>query len=78
MLVLHEVLLLIFWTSIPSHTLAGQISDDYGIKKLQFVYYDEDRPNQLNKVDLSITNENILSWTCRGEPSCWLYFEPFN
>lgn len=41
---------------------AGQISDDYGIKKLQFIYYDEDRPNQLKKVDLSITKENIQTF----------------
>lgn len=41
---------------------AGQISDDYGIKKLQLVYYVDTTPQFQNVVDLEITNENIQTF----------------
>ncbi|SDS52589.1 protein of unknown function [Polaribacter sp. KT25b] len=41
---------------------AGQISDDYGLKKLQFVYYDEQNSNNLQKFDLQINKENIQTF----------------
>ncbi|MDP5105486.1 MAG: hypothetical protein NWQ31_04870 [Polaribacter sp.] len=41
---------------------AGQISDDYGLKKLQLVYYDEKNPSSLQKFDLQITKENIQTF----------------
>ena len=41
---------------------AGQISDDYGIKKLQLVYYDGENPNDTNIFDLQISTENIQSF----------------
>ncbi|WP_218597887.1 DUF4175 family protein [Polaribacter sp. NJDZ03] len=41
---------------------AGQISDDYGIKKLQLVYYNEGHPQSQNKFELSITKENIQTF----------------
>ncbi|MCI2229442.1 DUF4175 family protein [Polaribacter sp. MSW13] len=41
---------------------AGQISDDYGLNKLQLVYYDDENPNSLKTFDLQITNENIQTF----------------
>ena len=41
---------------------AGQISDDYGLKKLQLVYYDEDSPNQLNTYILPISKANVQTF----------------
>ncbi|QXP66279.1 DUF4175 family protein [Polaribacter sp. AHE13PA] len=41
---------------------AGQISDDYGIKKLQLVYYNDEQPENQNKFELSITKENIQTF----------------
>lgn len=41
---------------------AGQISDDYGIKKLQFVYYDEDTPQTKKIVDITTNNQNIQTF----------------
>ena len=41
---------------------AGQISDDYGIKKLQLVYYDDEQPENQKKFELSITKENIQTF----------------
>ncbi|TXD52764.1 MULTISPECIES: DUF4175 family protein [unclassified Polaribacter] len=41
---------------------AGQISDDYGLKKLQLVYYDEDRLDHKQQWDLDISNENIQTF----------------
>lgn len=41
---------------------AGRISDDYGIKKLQIVYYDNENPQIANTFDLQITNENIQTF----------------
>ncbi|QXP63777.1 DUF4175 family protein [Polaribacter sp. HaHaR_3_91] len=40
----------------------GQISDDYGIKKLQLVYYNDEQPENQNKFELSITKENIQTF----------------
>ena len=41
---------------------AGQISDDYGISKLQLVYYDQDNPSSQQVLDLSVTRENIQTF----------------
>ncbi len=41
---------------------AGQISDDYGLKKLQIVYYDEANPQNPQTFDLQITKENIQTF----------------
>ncbi|WP_166386092.1 DUF4175 family protein [Polaribacter sp. 11A2H] len=41
---------------------AGQISDDYGIKKLQLVYYNNEQPTNQNKFELLITKENIQTF----------------
>jgi len=41
---------------------AGQISDDYGLTKLQLVYYNQKKPQEQNKVDLQISNENIQTF----------------
>jgi len=41
---------------------AGQVSDDYGIKKLQLVYYVDTTPQLQNILDLEITNENIQTF----------------
>mgnify|MGYP000356744030 CR=1 FL=1 len=41
---------------------AGQISDDYGLKNLQLVYYDDENPSQKNIFELPISKENIQSF----------------
>jgi len=41
---------------------AGQISDDYGIKKLELVYYDVQNPQTAKVFDLQITKKNIQSF----------------
>jgi hypothetical protein len=41
---------------------AGQISDDYGLKKLQLIYYDEQNSNNLQSFDLQINKENIQTF----------------
>lgn len=41
---------------------AGQISDDYSLKKLQLVYYEEQNPNESKTIDISITNQNIQTF----------------
>ena len=41
---------------------AGQISDDYGIKKLQLVYYEEDNSNKKQQIELPITKQNIQTF----------------
>ncbi|WP_282071867.1 DUF4175 family protein [Polaribacter atrinae] len=41
---------------------AGKISDDYGIKKLQLVYYNDEQPQNQNKFDIEITKENIQTF----------------
>lgn len=41
---------------------AGQISDDYGIKKLQLVYYQEDNSNIKQQIELPITKQNIQTF----------------
>ena len=41
---------------------AGQLSDDYGINKLQLVYYDERSPQEQRTFDLQITKENIQTF----------------
>ncbi|NVJ88482.1 MAG: hypothetical protein HWD82_03475 [Flavobacteriaceae bacterium] len=41
---------------------AGQISDDYGLKKLNFVYYDEDRPTLKKQISLNLSKENIQTF----------------
>ena len=41
---------------------AGQISDDYGLNKLQIVYYNDASPEVKNTFDLQITKENIQTF----------------
>ncbi|MBG7611954.1 hypothetical protein IU405_06805 [Polaribacter sp. BAL334] len=41
---------------------AGQISDDYGLKKLQLVYYDESNPNAKKTIDIPIASEIIQTF----------------
>ena len=41
---------------------AGQISDDYGLRKLQLVYYNEDKPNQKQRFDIQINKQNIQTF----------------
>jgi len=41
---------------------AGQISDDYGIKKLQLMYYQEDNSNKKQQIELPITKQNIQTF----------------
>ena len=41
---------------------AGQISDDYGISKLELVYYDLERPETKKKVALDINKEKIQTF----------------
>ena len=41
---------------------AGQISDDYGLNKLQLVYYEEENPQSFKTFDLQITKENIQTF----------------
>ena len=41
---------------------AGQISDDYGLNKLQLVYYDDENPQSIKTLDLQITKENIQTF----------------
>ena len=40
----------------------GQISDDYGFKKLQLVYYDEEHPDHQLKFDLPISKSTIQTF----------------
>ncbi|WP_405610424.1 DUF4175 family protein [Polaribacter sp. Asnod1-A03] len=41
---------------------AGQISDDYGIQKLQIFYYDENYPEVKSDFQLAISKENIQTF----------------
>ncbi|MGK0291593.1 MAG: hypothetical protein ACI86H_003062 [bacterium] len=41
---------------------AGQISDDYGLRKLQLIYYDEENQNKTQSSDIEITKENIQTF----------------
>ena len=41
---------------------AGQISDDYGISKLQLVYYDEDSPEIQQVFSLDVSRENVQTF----------------
>jgi hypothetical protein len=41
---------------------AGQISDDYGLKKLQLIYYNQENPNETNVFDILITKQNIQTF----------------
>ena len=41
---------------------AGQISDDYGIHKLEIVYYDDENPASKSTFDLQISKENIQTF----------------
>jgi len=50
--------------SISSGTaqFAGQISDDYGIRKLQLVYYNEDTPKLKNEYSIPVTSQTIQTF----------------
>jgi hypothetical protein len=41
---------------------AGRISDDYGLKRLQLIYYDEENQNDFQSIDFQITKENIQTF----------------
>ena len=41
---------------------AGQISDDYGLLKLQLVYYDEDNPEKKQRFDIQINTQSIQTF----------------
>lgn len=41
---------------------AGQISDDYGISKLELVYYNQDMPRKTSTQKISINNQNIQTF----------------
>ena len=41
---------------------AGQISDDYGFKKLEFVYYDELHPEKIQTVEIPIRKQNLQTF----------------
>lgn len=41
---------------------AGQVSDDYGLQKLQLVYYDQQNPNKQNVVTIDLNNQNIQTF----------------
>ncbi|MGB0879099.1 MAG: DUF4175 family protein [Polaribacter sp.] len=40
----------------------GRISDDYGLQKLELIYYDAQNSKNQKKLDLQITNENIQTF----------------
>lgn len=44
-------------TSIENIQFIGQISDDYGIKALEMIYYQQDLPNQKYSASLEISKE---------------------
>ena len=41
---------------------AGQISDDYGLKMLQLVYYDEKNIKTLKSINIQISNQNVQTF----------------
>ena len=41
---------------------AGQLSDDYGLKKLELVYYNREIPEKVTVFQLPITNENVQTF----------------
>lgn len=41
---------------------AGQISDDYGLKKLELVYYNQDTPEKTTVFELPIAKENVQTF----------------
>ena len=51
--------------SAENAQFAGQISDDYGIKLLEIIYYPQDFPTQKNSISLGVTNENTQTFYYR-------------
>ena len=45
-----------------SALFAGQVSDDYGLKKLQLIYYDKDTPQDVKVFVLPISKANIQTF----------------
>lgn len=41
---------------------AGQISDDYGLRKLELIYYDEENADKKQQINLEITGQNIQTF----------------
>lgn len=41
---------------------AGQIADDYGIQKLQLVYYNQDNPSDQKTLELEVTKEKLQTF----------------
>ncbi len=44
---------------LSNKVILGQISDDYGLSKLQLVYYDKNKPNILYKKSLPVNNKLV-------------------
>ena len=65
---------------------AGQISDDYGLQKLQLVYFEKENPTNKQTLDFSINNKNIQSFYHQFPEECnlktgvnyELYFQVFD
>lgn len=65
---------------------AGQISDDYGLKKLQVVYYDQSRPENKKTQEIDIQSKNLQTFLYEFPDSLLtakgvfyeLYFEVFD
>ena len=49
---------------------AGQISDDYGLQKLQLVYFEKENPTNKQTLDFSINNKNIQSFYYQFPEGC--------
>jgi hypothetical protein len=43
-------------------SFGGQVSDDYGIKRLQIVYYNDENPSEQKTFDLPITRETLQTF----------------
>jgi hypothetical protein len=69
-----------------STEFAGQVSDDYGLNKLQLVYYDEDTPKDISTVKLPISKANIQTFfyqfpeglTLKGGTNYEFFFEVYD
>lgn len=44
---------------LKSNVILGQVSDDYGLTKLQVVFYPKDKPNALRRGNLSVTKNSF-------------------
>ena len=44
---------------LQSKMMLGQVADDYGLSKLQVVYYPKEKPNSIRKASLNIKNQAV-------------------